>query len=164
VKFVHGGPELPEDIETRELASWTTLGDEQAKHFSGTARYMIEFDHPAGEADDWLLDLGRVCESARVKLNGRAVGILWCRPFAINVGEFLLPGKNELQIEITNLAANRICDLDRRKVNWKYFYDINFVNRRYESFDASNWQLKDSGLLGPVSLQPASVKTSITAP
>jgi hypothetical protein len=153
VQFVEGGPELPADFETSELASWTTLGDAEAKRFAGTASYTIEFDRPTGDADDWLLDLGRVCESARIKLNGRAVGSLWCQPFQMFVGRFLLPGKNTLEVEVTNLAANRIADLDRRKVNWKYFYDINVVNRSYKSLDASDWPLRDSGLLGHVRLR-----------
>jgi hypothetical protein len=55
---------------------------------------------------------------------------------------------------VTNLSANRIADLDRRKVNWKKFYEINFVNIRYRKFDASGWALTDSGLLGPVQLIP----------
>jgi hypothetical protein len=59
-----------------------------------------------------------------------------------------------LEIEVTNLAANRIADLDRRKVNWKYFYDINMASKRYRSLDASDWPPRDSGLLGPVVLQP----------
>ena len=56
-------------------------------------------------------------------------------------------------MEVTNLAANRIADLDRRKVNWKYFHEINFVDSKYKPFDASKWPLQDSGLLGPVVLQ-----------
>lgn len=164
VQFVQGGPELPAGFETREPASWTTLDDAEAKRFAGTARYTIEFDHPAVEAYDWLLDLGRVCESARVKLNGRSVGVLWCRPFQILVGQFLRPGKNTLEVEVTNLAANRIRDLDRRKVNWKYFYDINVVNLRYRPLDASNWPLRDSGLLGPVQLQPVKKTRPATGP
>jgi len=153
VQFVDGGPELPGPFETRQLASWTDLGDAEAERFAGTARYTIEFDCPTKDADDWLLNLGRVCESARIKLNGREVGSLWSQPFQILVGEFLTPGKNTLEVEVTNLAANRIRDLDIRKVNWKYFYDINVVNKNYRPLDASNWPVRDSGLLGPVSLQ-----------
>jgi hypothetical protein len=59
--------------------------------------------------------------------------------------------------EVTNLSANRIADLDRRKVNWKKFYEINFVNVKYGKFDASSWALMDSGLLGPVRLIPCSL-------
>jgi hypothetical protein len=154
-RFIEGGPELPASFETRELASWTTRDDPEAKRFAGTASYTIEFDRPAGEADDWMLDLGRVCESARVKLNGHIVGALWCAPFQITVGQWLKPGLNRLEVEVTNLAANRIRDLDQRKVNWKYFYDANLASLRQRSgLDASVWQLRDSGLIGPVSLKP----------
>lgn len=154
VQFVDGGPALPAGYEATQLTSWTARDDPETKRFAGMARYTIEFDRPAGEAEDWLLDLGRVCESARVKLNGREAGAFWCAPFRAAIGEWFKPGKNFLEIEVTNLAANRIRDLDQRKVNWKYFYDANVLSRNYRPLDASNWPLFDSGLLGPVTLTP----------
>ncbi len=157
VTFLQGGPELPAPFQTNTLASWTELGDAEAKRFAGTARYTIRFAQPTGRPDDWLLDLGRVCHSARVALNGRYVGALWSFPFQIQVGRFLREGENVLDVEVTNLSANRIADLDRRKVFWKKFYEINFVNIRYRPFDASNWPLTDSGLLGPVRLIPSTL-------
>ena len=54
---------------------------------------------------------------------------------------------------MTNLAANRVRDLDRRGVPWKTFHDANVVNIDYKPLDASAWPLRDSGLLGPVTLQ-----------
>jgi hypothetical protein len=158
VQFIDGGPVLPAGFETRELASWTRRDDDEAKRFAGAARYTVEFDRPVGAADDWLLDLGRICESARVSVNGRAVGTLFCRPFRVAVGAHLKPGRNTLEVEVTNLAANRVRDLDRRKVNWKYFYDANLAyhpdSRRRGVLDAADWPLRDSGLLGPVTLTP----------
>ncbi|MCU0787007.1 MAG: hypothetical protein MUC91_02280, partial [Verrucomicrobia bacterium] len=64
------------------------------------------------------------------------------------------PADNVLEVEVTNTSANRIRDLDRRGVSWQTFHDINFVNMNYKEFDASNWPLEDSGLLGPVRLIP----------
>ena len=43
-----------------------------------------------------------------------------------------------LEVEVTNLTSNRIADMDRRKVPWKKFYDINFVSIKYGKFDASD--------------------------
>lgn len=159
VQFVEGGPALPGNFSTPKLASWTDRDDAEAKRFAGTARYTLDFDRPAGEADEWLLDLGRVYESARVKLNGRDLGTLWCYPFRLPAGAALRPGRNTLEVEVTNVAANRIADLDRRGVNWKAFHEINFVNRDYRPFDASKWPIWDSGLLGPVKLVPAKKMT-----
>ncbi|HEY7393693.1 MAG TPA: hypothetical protein VH559_02550, partial [Gemmatimonadaceae bacterium] len=57
------------------------------------------------------------------------------------------------EVEVTNVSANRIRDLDRRHVDWKIFRDINFVGIDYKPFDASNWPVRPSGLMGPVTLQ-----------
>jgi hypothetical protein len=57
-----------------------------------------------------------------------------------------------LEVEVANVSANRIRDLDRRGIQWKNFHDINFVNLDYHPFNASDWPLTDSGLLGPVTL------------
>ncbi len=157
VQFIDGGPALPAAYQTTELASWTTRNDPEAKRFAGTARYTIEFKHPADGTDHWRLDLGTVDMSARVKLNGHEIAGFWCAPFQADVGRWLKPGLNTLEVEVTNLAANRIADLDRRKVDWKYFYDINVVGRNYRPLDASQWPLFDSGLLGPVTLTPMRV-------
>jgi hypothetical protein len=59
-----------------------------------------------------------------------------------------------IEVEATDLTANRLWDLDRRKVLGGVFQDIEFVDTRYRSFDASGWPVLDSGLLGPVGLRP----------
>lgn len=154
VDFIEGHPELPPCVKTEHLTSWTVFGHSATKNFSGTAKYSITFDKPEQQADDWLLDLGRVCESASVKVNGQLIGVLWSFPFRIDIGDALRDGKNTLEIEVTNLSANRIADVDRRRVPWKKFYNINFVDIKYCPFDASDWKLMDSGLMGPVNLIP----------
>ena len=153
VEFVAGGPELPAAFVTKSLGSWTELGDTNAQRFAGTALYTLAFDRPMQAGNQWQLDLGKVCQSARVRLNGRSLGTLIIPPFRVVVSE-LKPKDNLLEVEVTNVSANRIRDLDRRGVNWKNFHDINFVNLNYKPFDASNWPLTDSGLLGPVTLTP----------
>jgi hypothetical protein len=158
VDFIDGGPAMPASFTTDKLASWTTLGDDEAKRFAGTARYRIEFDLPASTtpAEDWRLDLGDVRESARVRVNGQEAGTIWSLPFTLDIaGSLLKPGeRNTLELEVTNLAANRVRDLDRRGVKWKAFHEINYVDIHYKPFDASKWELVDSGLLGPVTLTP----------
>lgn len=150
--FVEGGPVLPAPVETPALRSWTELGGEEAQRFGGTGRYSLVFDAP-GEAESWWLDLGTVCQSARVRLNGRELGTLIKPPFRVAV-DAVQAKDNRLEIEVTNVAANRIRDLDRRKVPWRNFYDINFISIDRKPFDASGWPLTDSGLLGPVTLIP----------
>jgi hypothetical protein len=154
VEFIKGGPDLPSPITTKTLGSWTESGDESAQRFAGTARYRIEFDAPGRTADDWMLDLGDVRESARVRLNGGAVASAWSLPFEVRIGSELKRGRNLLEIEVTNLAANRIRDMDRRGIPWKIMRDANIVNIRYQPFDASKWPIEPSGLLGPIRMVP----------
>jgi hypothetical protein len=152
VEFVAGGPGLPLKGGTHELASWTEIGLPEGETFAGTARYTLKFDAPAG-AGTYLLNLGKVADSARVELNGEQVATLIAAPFRCAVE---LAEKNELVVEVTNVAANRIRDLDRRRVPWKIFEDINVVGINYRPLDASRWPVREAGLLGPVTVQPLS--------
>jgi hypothetical protein len=154
VTFVEGGPELPQPYASDVLQSWTESDDAEAQRFAGAARYSTDINIPQHQADTWFLQLGDVRESARVSINSQPVGVVIAHPFRLDVGEHLRPGRNTLEVEVTNLSANRIRDLDRRGVKWKKFHDINLVDHNYKRFDASGWPLKPSGLLGPVTLTP----------
>jgi len=154
VTFVEGGPVLPRPFTSDSVCTWTGRGDEDADRFAGTVRYSVTFDAP-DTASRHLLTLGTVHESARVRLNGRELGVVFAPLFSVETGPLRSTG-NVLDVEVTNLPANRIRDLDRRKVEWRIFRDINFVGIDYRPFDASAWPVRPSGLRGPVSLQPLS--------
>ena len=151
-----GDPTLPKGFKTDKLGSWTTLStDTMAQYFSGTARYTLNFnclDNQVGKSG-WI-DLGDVRETAEVKLNGKSLGTAWCLPFHVPITEgVLLKENNKLEIEVTNLSANRIRYLDKKGMVWRKFYDINFVDISYNAFDASKWLPVASGLLGEVILK-----------
>ncbi len=154
IEFIDGEPELPQSYSVDVLSCWTNAPDKKAQAFAGTARYKLAFDLPdMGDADDYLLDLGDVRESARVKINGETAAELIALPMSARVGKHLRKGNNTIEIEVTNLSANRIRDLSLRKVDWQIMRDINIVNQHYKKFDAENWPLQPSGLLGPVTLK-----------
>jgi hypothetical protein len=158
VQFISGGPELPDPIESTDLKSWTEFGGDGVRRFSGTASYTISFSRPQVQAGSWLLDLGRVAESARVRINSKDLGVLISAPFMIRIPNELLREENTLEIQVSNLMTNRIIDLDRRNVNWKRFYNINMPARRRENagpdglFNSSGWTPRESGLIGPVTI------------
>jgi len=154
VSFIAGGPVRPVARSVRTLSPYTSWPEPELQRFAGTARYEADLVLTKAQATaERLLDLGQVHGSARAFLNGRELGVCVRAPyrFAVSPGG-LRAGKNQLVVEITGVAANRVRDLDRRGVNWRIFHDINFVNINYRRFDASGWGTLPAGLVGPVRL------------
>jgi hypothetical protein len=151
VDFTDGGPYFPESCSVEQLISWTELRVPGADEFCGTVRYTASFDLPSTDTDRWLLDLGKVADSARVWLNGSPVAELIAGPFQVVVDHLRKQG-NLIEVEVTNVAANRIRAMDLRGETWRVFREINFVNIQYQPFDASGWPIRKAGLLGPVTL------------
>ena len=133
--------------------SWTELENDSAKVYAGTGRYTINFELN-DEADEWLLDLGKLRESARVRVNGYDACIVWALPFTVKIGKYLKTGTNTLEVDVTNLPANRIRDFDKRGVNWRIFKDINIVSVFYRDIRFDSWAVSPSGLTGAVTITP----------
>ena len=159
IEFLNGGPVLPAKVVTDKLSSWTELDGDNGKNFSGTARYSISFNIPAGNTASWILDLGKVNETAEVILNGKSIATLISSPFRVTIPTTALQESNKLEIIVANLMANRITYMDKNNIPWKIFYNTNMPARRRENskngiFDASEWKPLPSGLSGPVTLTP----------
>ena len=151
--FIESEPAVNEEFQLPELTSWTELNNDTLKKNMGTARYEIQFDFQKDAGKEYRLCLGDVRESAEVTVNGHNAGTVFAVPFEINIGEWLKNGKNTLEIDVTNLPANRIADYDRRGVQWRIFNEINFVSITYQNTKFDIWDVVPSGLLGPVRIQ-----------
>jgi hypothetical protein len=158
LQFINGGPALPKTTSVTTLGSWTELPDSAAKIFAGTAKYSIHFPKPATAAPAYLLDLGKVAWSAEVLLNGKIKDTLIGPVYQITIPANELKADNALEIKVINGMTNRIIDLEKRGVEWKKFYNIDFAPRLPANrgpnglFTAAHWQPESSGLLGPVTI------------
>lgn len=145
-----------------EPTDWTTLGDSLLSATMATGVYKttirldsstIMQDHPyATGATAFVLDLGDVRETAHVFVNNKDVGVLFSVPYRIDITPYLVAGENTLVIEVANLPANRIAQMDRNAIPWRHFNDINVVNIAYENRSYSDWSPVPSGLCSPVRL------------
>lgn len=155
LRFMESNPTIKESFLIDRPVSWTTLNHPDAKRTAGTASYTLTMQLPDIEADEWLLDLGDVRESARVKINGQYAGTCWSVPFRLRIGQYLNPKEaNLIEIEVTNLPANRIADYDRQGINWRIFKEINLVDLNYRKTGYGHWDPMPSGLNSPVRLIP----------
>jgi len=173
----------PDMAHFDQLISWTEHTDPGIRYFSGTATNTIRFKLPNGFMEEnqqvWL-DLGDVAVIAEVRLNGNKLGILWHKPFEMEVGKALRSGSNTLEVDVTNLWINRLigdeqhpadCRYHDRDMDW--FTDRSLVEwpdwltsgkprpvparvtfTTWKHYNADD-KLQPSGLIGPVTLRPA---------
>jgi hypothetical protein len=136
----------PAKISVDKLTSWSDSSDEGVKYFSGKGTYTKTIDAPA----DWSakgahvwLDLGDVKNLAEVSVNGKPLGIVWKTPYRVDITGPLKPGKNTVEIKVTNAWVNRIIGDRQPNVTKTY----TFTSPKFYKADS---KLVASGLLGPV--------------
>jgi hypothetical protein len=101
----------PDRIHLTRLASWTEDARPGVKYFSGTAVYTTTFTAPASwfhAGQRLALDLGDVRDLAKITLNGKELGVLWKPPYRVDASAALRPGRNVLEVAVTNEWTNRI--------------------------------------------------------
>ena len=152
LSFIEEAPRVSQRFTLDTPQTWEALSPEAAITM-GTGVYITTFKMTKQQArQHWMIDLGDVRESARVYINGQFVGCAWAVPFILDCRNTLKKGKNELRIEVTNLPANRISDMDRRAVPWRKMKEINVVDINYKKTTYESWQPVKSGLNGEVRL------------
>ena len=150
--FTEEVPRVSNTFQLDKLQTWETLSDSAAVTM-GTGIYTTTFQLSKQQAKQhWMLDLGDVRESARVYINDHFIGCAWAVPFILDCRNALRKGKNTLRIEVTNLPANRIADMDRRGIKWRKFNEINIVDINYKKTTYENWVPVKSGLNSEVKL------------
>jgi len=154
----------PEKIQFESLKDWTTHDLHGIKYYSGIATYSKTFEMDKLNKKPYYIDLGTVNDMARVILNGKDIGVIWCAPWRIDISDALKEGTNELEIEVANRWINRLLG-DRQEpdanVRTVKFDDglmggQEYVTGRYtfttkQSMSAFSFtEPLSSGLLGPV--------------
>jgi hypothetical protein len=141
-----GGRGAPGEARFDHLVSFTERTEPGIRYFSGTASYRKRFEIPAAATRGgtlWL-DLGAVGDLAEVLVNGRSVGVSWMPPHRIDITAAAKPGRNELEIRVTNLWVNRLIGDAQPGAR-----PITFTTVRTYKPDAP---LRPAGLMGPVVL------------
>ncbi|MGC9355326.1 MAG: glycosyl hydrolase, partial [Mariniphaga sp.] len=159
----------PEEIKFERLQDWAEHEMRGIKYYSGIATYQKSFNMNNIENNNskYYIDLGVVNDIARVKLNGKDLGVVWCAPWRIDISSALREGNNELEIEVANRWINRLLgdrqepDANVRTVKFEngLMGGKEFTTGRYTfTTEAAMRSFKfteplPSGLLGPVTIQ-----------
>lgn len=137
-----------------KLASYTENNDNGIKYFSGTATYTktVTADKAwfGNNAQLWL-ELGDVKNIAEVYVNGKPLGIVWKKPFRVDITNALKAGENSIEVRVTNVWVNRLIGDAQPNVTHKVTYTT-------MAFYQANSKLLPAGLLGPVKILSVSSK------
>ena len=144
----------PASVRLNQLISWTDSENEGIQYFSGTARYIHDFNLSAEDLQDnhrIILDLGAVRDVAEVIVNGKSAGILWTSPFRLNISDKVVEGTNELEIKVANMWVNRLTG-DMNSPEGERYCRTNqpYIRKSHTPVGDEEYRLQESGLLGPV--------------
>ncbi|MEO5893434.1 MAG: glycosyl hydrolase, partial [Ferruginibacter sp.] len=145
LKF-QAGRGAPLQAPVGKLGSWTENTDAGIKYFSGTGTYsntLVADKTWFSKSASLVLDLGDVKNLAEVFVNGKSAGIVWKKPFKIDVAKVLKPGSNTLEIKVTNLWVNRLIGDQQPGAT-------NTITYTTMPFYRATSPLLPSGLFGPV--------------
>ena len=96
----------PGQVEMDCLEDWSKSEDSRIRHYSGTAIY--EKTLRLSKRKRLKLHIDGLHDMARVVLNGREVGTLWCAPYVMDLTPYAKKGKNVVRLEVTNTWTNRM--------------------------------------------------------
>jgi len=149
----------PTSVVFPQLMDWTAHADEGIKYYSGTAVYNKTFkiDFKPQKGKQYYLELGSVKDVGivEVKINGKDKGILWTKPFRVEISQELQKGENTLEIKVVNSWYNRVAG-DQTFPNKKQYTKTNvMLNHDFRGRLIDEIPLEPSGLIGPVTVEEA---------
>lgn len=148
----YGGPGT---VNFPELIDWSTSKEERIKFYSGAAVYHKKFHFSPEQHNAYFLQLENVKDVgiARIRINGTDKGVVWTKPFRVDVTDELVEGENSLEITVVNSWYNRVAgDEMNPKKDQITQTNIVLVND-FRGHPRKEIPLEPSGLLGPVSIK-----------
>ncbi|MEI6233073.1 MAG: glycosylhydrolase-like jelly roll fold domain-containing protein [Planctomycetota bacterium] len=145
----------PGQVNFEKLDDWIKRPEEGIKLYSGTATYRktFAFAGEAGNRAPLYLSLGSVKYIARVKLNGKDLGVVWTAPWRVEITGVVKTGANELEIDVINLWPNRRIGDASLPEEKRYTHSNIAFSPIYPQNPPERSGLFPSGLLGPVEIK-----------
>lgn len=94
----------------QSLFDWTSSEINGVKYFSGTVTYtnLFSLTKKQLKKGKMFLHLGNVKNMATVRINDKEFPCMWKAPFTLDITSALHEGENKIEIDVTNLWANRM--------------------------------------------------------
>ncbi|MEN8228698.1 MAG: glycosyl hydrolase [Bacteroidota bacterium] len=145
-------------IEFDSLVFWNERQEDGIRFFSGIATYgkVFEWEEEATEEGQQVfLEFDQIVEVARVYLNNEDLGILWKRPFRVDITDALIHGKNSLRVEVANTWANGLAGdarnpMEKRRTKTNVTRLPNAWTYPLQEIPNEDYDLLEGGIAGKV--------------
>jgi hypothetical protein len=125
------------EIKESPLFDWKT--NEKLKFSSAEGIYNSNFQwQPTNSSQRYFLDLGSVCYTAEVFINGKYVGNRIFAPYLFDVTSYLQSGINQIEVRVTTGQLNG------------FIGNAKNGDKRYVQFKGKENEIMSAGLIGPV--------------
>jgi len=122
----YGGSAFPEPIKLNcgkgviQTGDWSKMG--VLKAYSGGMWYRKNIHLKKSQlSDELVLDLGEVCATAEVYINGKKAGLCITKPFNLMINDFVQEGNNYFEILIYSTLSNHYSTIPTPKIYKKSF-------------------------------------------
>jgi len=102
-----------------DLKPWVEI--EGLRHVSGIGRYFATFWLEEKRSfSHAMLDLGKVSDTFRVKINGRQLPVIDQISRRVAIGNYLKYGLNSIEVEVATTLNNALCKYDSSRTLQEY--------------------------------------------
>ncbi|MCS3732324.1 glycosyl hydrolase [Mucilaginibacter dorajii] len=108
---------------------------------SGAGIYTSTFKLPLKTGKKYVLDLGAVCFTAEIMINGKPAGKRLWAPYQLDITSFLKTGNNKIEVRITPTSRN------------EFIGEAMKGNSKYAQYKGQEKTLMPAGLVGPVTIK-----------
>jgi hypothetical protein len=128
-----------DSVEIKDTTLFDWKNNSHLKYSSAEAIYTSSFDwNNTNTSSHFYLDLGKVCFTAEVYINGKFAGKRIFSPYVLDVTKFLQQGTNQIEVRVTTGQLNG------------FIGKANQGDTRYKQFKGKDDQIMSAGLIGLV--------------
>ncbi|WP_293901437.1 glycosyl hydrolase [Sphingobacterium sp. UBA5670] len=106
--FTADGLSGKQAIKQQEPQFWTASADDDIKYHAGSGSYETTLRvHEIGKKQRAYLHFSEIESMAEIFVNEQSAGVVWTKPYQIDVTDFIRQGDNKVQVKVYNTWGNR---------------------------------------------------------
>jgi len=107
--FTADGLHNKQTLKQQEPQFWTSSTDNETKYHAGSGSYETTLRvHAIGKKQRAYLEFSEIESMAEIFVNEQSAGVVWTKPYQIDVTDFIRQGDNKIRVKVYNTWGNRL--------------------------------------------------------